>query len=88
MVRHACDICGIEVDAPMDIDNFFGSVQFRLTRKSVYDDDQGACEVLLCDKCKKRFFYYMRNHDALSEKIRMLSLPNRLRLLFKKPIKV
>lgn len=87
MTEHYCDLCGKKM--PCDMNDLFGSRKLTLTSTPVYGALNGdQREITMCYDCKERMYYYMRNAEALAACTDMLSLPNRIRLLFKKQLKI
>lgn len=96
----ACDICKRFIigndpsqDATMRPKDLWGSRTFRVTAYNPVDnpadDNDFDCdEITLCTSCKEVLYYTMKNREALSNAIQVNRLSNRLRFLFKLPLKV
>lgn len=95
-----CDICRRCIigndpsqDATMRPKDLWGSRTFRVTAYNPVDnptdDNDFDCdEMTLCTSCKEVLYYTMKNREALSNAIQVNRLSNRLRFLFKLPLKV
>lgn len=88
----ACDICKRCIigndpskDATMRPEDLFHSVTFTALIPAYAHDSQKE-ELTLCTDCKRKMYYYMKNHHALNRDIQSMSLMNRIRYLFKKPM--
>ena len=89
-----CDICKRCIvghdpskDATMRMEDLFFSKTF--VAYNPVDEEIGcAKELTLCTSCKEVLYYTMENREALSNAIQVNRLSNRLRFLFKLPLKV
>lgn len=84
MTRDYCDICGHDL-VEHSMEDLLGSRKFTIQDVNRRSPPR---ELTLCSACKKKMYYLMTNGEALKDGCRSLSLPNRIRLLFKRPLKV
>ncbi|MBQ8087052.1 MAG: hypothetical protein IJ234_01355 [Clostridia bacterium] len=87
-----CDVCKRCIigndpskDATMRMKDLFGSRTITIFNPAA--PEEGKWEMTLCTTCKETLYYYMTNREALIRDTQSMTLTNRLRFLFKKPLK-
>ena len=86
MTRTYCDCCGCDiVDSSME--NLIGSRKFVVIDANSPDNTEFKLELTLCAKCKKTFYYLVQNPAAFRSERNSMRLRNRIRFLFKRPVK-
>lgn len=87
-----CDICkrciignNPSKDATMRMKDLFRSRTF-VVYNPVVDEEEEHEKMTLCTTCKETMYYYMENREALARDVQSMSLMNRIRYLFKKPM--
>jgi hypothetical protein len=81
-----CDVCGRDIhenNGSLEHFKSGGSFMYRHAGNSANDFEQ----LDLCWKCKELLAYLMENQEVLRQSCMRMSLGNRVRLLFKKPLK-
>lgn len=81
-----CDICARDIhESNESLDHFKvgGSFMYRRAGNSANDFEQ----LDLCWKCKELLVYFMENQEVMKQSCMRMSLGNRVRLLFKKPLR-
>lgn len=86
MTKEYCDICGANVHGS-DFKDYFGGREYIITERRTCDDLDDIQRITLCRTCAKRFMYLMRNRTKLENRVTTMSLPNRIRYLFLRPLK-
>lgn len=88
MVRTCCDVCGADVGDP-DSENFYGGREYKIVKRCNCDDDQEDGRTLtLCMDCNAVLLYIMRNSKMFEKPVTQMRLSNRIRFLFKRPLKI
>lgn len=89
-----CDICRRCIvgndpskDATMRMKDLFLSRTF-VVFNPVDESIRYEKELTLCSTCKETMYYFMQNRDALNENVQRMGFINRVRFLFKKPLKI
>ncbi len=81
-----CDACGRDIhESHETLDHFKvgGSFMYRRAGNSANDFEQ----LDLCWKCKDLLVYLMENQEVMKQSFMRMSLGNRVRFLFKKPMR-
>ena len=84
MTKDYCDICGHDL-VEHSLEDLLGSRKFIIREANRHSLQK---ELVLCGTCKEAMYYLITNSEALMEGCRSMSLPNRIRFLFKRPLKV
>ena len=69
----------------MNLEKLLRSVIFT-ERIPILDDEDEAEELTLCSECRDGLVYFMKNKEALQNRIQDMRLINRIRFLFKQPL--
>ena len=86
MTRECCDICGADVTG-CDFKDLFGGREYRVVERRTCDDQNDVMSLTLCQACAQCLTYYMRNRQELAGRVTTMSLKNRIRYLFLRPLK-
>lgn len=86
MTKEYCDICGTDVKG-FDLKDFFGGREYRVVERRTCDELDDVVSLMLCRACAQRLMYFMRNKAELDGKVTAMSLKNRIRYLFLRPLK-
>jgi len=86
LTKEYCDICEADIEG-FDFKDYFGGREYRLVERRTCDKWDDVRTLTLCRTCAERMNYYMRNKHVLSDRIASLSLKNRIRILFRRPLK-
>lgn len=84
MNKSYCDICGRETtDMSISID----AVNYKIVRTWAWCNEVET-EINLCQKCHGNLLYYIKYKSVLNFVVNKMTLKNRIRFLFKLPLKV
>lgn len=86
MTKEYCDICGADVKG-FDLKDFFGGREYRIVERRTCDDQDDVMSLTLCRVCAQRLMYSIRNGAESQDRITAMSLKNRIRYLFLRPLK-
>lgn len=86
MTKEYCDICGADVRG-FDFKDFFGGREYRVVERRTCDNQDDVMSLTLCRACAQRLTYFIRNRAELEGKVTAMSLKNRIRYLFLRPLK-
>lgn len=84
MIKQYCDVCGHDT-VEHSMEDLLGSRTISVK----WEDANGINDIKMtfCCDCKEKLLFLLTNEPILFNKISELSFSNRLRALFKKPIK-
>lgn len=85
MVKILCDCCYKDIEND-DVIDYLNAVKLFMVDHTL-NDVKVKDELVLCNDCKQKFYYFIRNPAALRAECESLTLTNRIRFLLKKPLK-
>ncbi len=86
MTKEYCDICGADV-AGSDLVDLFGGREYRFVERRTVDAQHDVVSITLCRNCAQCLMYFMHNRAELEGRVTTMSLKNRIRYLFLRPLK-